>query len=112
MNLTRCKRCRQVILWTDNAATGRPIALDAVPHPDGTVAMTPAGAMVLTAEQADMGRRIGSRRYRRHLDTCPRAKLSTRRTSTTGARLPDRGTGDMGIRTVTGRVAPPSLARF
>jgi hypothetical protein len=77
MNVTRCKRCRGVIFLVDSAATSRPVAVDAVPHADGNVALTAAGAVFLAEDQVEMGRMLGSRRYCRHSSTCPRAKKRT-----------------------------------
>lgn len=79
MNLARCRRCRQVILWVDSATTGRPVPLDAAPAADGNVALGQAGATFLSAEQAETGRMLGTRRYKPHL--C-RKDLKRRGTST------------------------------
>jgi hypothetical protein len=73
MNVKKCRYCKATILWAETT-TGRPIPLNPAPHPDGTVSLMPAGAITLSAEQVEMGRAIGSRRFRPHAITCPRAK--------------------------------------
>jgi hypothetical protein len=77
MTVTRCRRCRGVIILVDSATTGRPVAVDAVPHADGNVTLTAAGAVSLTEDQVEVGQMVGSRRYCRHSSTCPRAKKRT-----------------------------------
>lgn len=67
MNLARCRRCRQVILWVDSATTGRPVPLDAAPAADGNVTLGQAGATFLSPEQAETGRMLGTQRYKVHL---------------------------------------------
>lgn len=76
MNLNRCRRCKALIAWAQTAR-GRPIPLDVSPHPEGTVVITADGAKVLTAEQAETARMLGTRCWRPHQQSCPRAKPRT-----------------------------------
>lgn len=78
MNLNRCRKCKAMILWAETTR-GKPISLDAAPHPDGNVALTPAGAVFLSPEQTETGRMLGTKRYRPHLATCSGGRSSRRR---------------------------------
>lgn len=68
----KCKSCGTSIIWV-RTTTGKSMPLDADPHEDGNVVLMPAGAMVLTKELAEQGKKIGSTRYRSHFATCPNA---------------------------------------
>lgn len=67
-----CRSCNAPILWVETIQ-GKRMPLDAEPHEDGNVALMPAGAMVLTKELVEQGKKIGSKRYRSHFATCPNA---------------------------------------
>jgi hypothetical protein len=69
----KCRSCGAAIIWEPSTASGKLMPLDAEPHPDGNIVLIPAGAMVLSKETAETGKRIGSRRYRSHFATCPDA---------------------------------------
>lgn len=68
----KCRSCGAAILWA-KTLSGKAIPLDAEPHPDGNIALVPAGAMVLTKELVEQGKKIGSKRYRSHFASCPNA---------------------------------------
>jgi hypothetical protein len=68
----KCRSCGAAILWVKTVA-GKAMPLDAVPAEDGNIALMPAGAMVLPKETADLGQKIGARRYKSHFATCPNA---------------------------------------
>jgi hypothetical protein len=68
----KCRSCGASILWVA-LTSGKRMPLDAEPHSDGNVALMPAGAMVLTAELIELGKKIGSKRYQSHFATCPNA---------------------------------------
>jgi hypothetical protein len=65
-----CRACFGPIRWA-KTLRGASIPLDADPHEDGNVALTPAGALMLTPEMVESGKAAGTRRYRPHFVTCP-----------------------------------------
>ncbi len=70
--MATCRSCGATIQWVETV-TGKKMPLDAEPHEDGNIALLPAGAMVLTKDLAEQGKKIGSKRYRSHFATCPSA---------------------------------------
>jgi hypothetical protein len=73
MNVKRCRYCKATILRTETTR-GKPISLDPGPHVDGSVVLSAGGAMILSGEQVEIGRRLGTKRYKPHLETCRRGK--------------------------------------
>lgn len=72
MQTSRCRSCGAAIIWAKTPA-GKTMPIDAEPTPYGNIALVPAGAIVLTKDLADQGRRIGSKLYRSHFVSCPHA---------------------------------------
>lgn len=70
--MATCKSCGAEIVWAKTPA-GKSMPLDADPHPDGNVSLTPGGALVLPADLVESGKKIGSKRYRSHFASCPGA---------------------------------------
>lgn len=77
MIIRRCKWCKGQIMYVP-LTTGGTAPLDADPHPDGNVAVLPAGAMILDQETAAKGKAAGARRYRLHADTCKKRPRGAR----------------------------------
>lgn len=73
MDTGKCRSCGAAIIWSKTVATGKAVPLDAEPHEDGNIGLVPAGAMVLPKEMVELGKKIGSKRYRSHFATCPNA---------------------------------------
>lgn len=76
----RCAGCDAAILWATTAATGRPIPLDAEPHPSGNVVLDDQGrAVVLSTATLFDGPVPEGPRYQSHFAACPSAKTYRRR---------------------------------
>lgn len=64
-----CRRCGEAILWA--RLDGRDVALDPLPHTDGTLRLVRTSRGGRVAEHADAADgAIGVRRYRAHRESC------------------------------------------
>jgi hypothetical protein len=69
----RCDSCGAIVKW-GVTVSGSQMPIDPIAMPDGTVFVVPSGKLrVLTADEADRGRRAGAVLYRSHFFTCPAA---------------------------------------
>jgi hypothetical protein len=75
MKVSQCRSCHAEIIWVTMAASGRRMPLDAVPTPDGTVAVDGNGlAVVLTGQHLERAKAATVHLFRSHFASCVNAK--------------------------------------
>lgn len=68
-----CRSCGAPIQWRRHATTGRLAPIDAVPSPDGNVALCPGGERYVIVSRNERGVR-GQPLYTNHFATCPQSR--------------------------------------
>jgi hypothetical protein len=68
-----CRSCQAPIRWAPSARTGKPMPLDAAPHPAGTFVITATGVAAYSPGSPEP-------RYRSHFANCPHAGQHRKKT--------------------------------
>lgn len=76
---SRCRSCNQPVIWALTTANQKRMPVDPTPVLGGNVVLTSGPtARVLTAEETERRRALGSTAWTSHFTTCPQAKSWSR----------------------------------